>query len=91
MKSIPHYYRGILLNWKRYLLQKAEVPSCILPQNLCYNQYIQIDKEPVHLVKFSDKNINTAPHLYDSNNFFVHKDIVKERHKLQEETYFQWV
>ena len=72
VKSFPHYYRGILLNWKRYLLQKAKVPSCILPQNLCYNQYIQIDKEPVHLVKFSDKNINTVPQLYNSNNFFVH-------------------
>ena len=48
-----HYYRDILLNWKRYLSQKSDVPSCILSQNWWYNQYIQMDIEPVHLVKFS--------------------------------------
>ena len=65
VKSFPDYYRYILLNWKRYFSEKLELPSCILSQNLWYNQYIQINKEPIHLVKFSDKNINPASQLYD--------------------------
>ena len=74
---------------KRYFLQKPEVPSCILSQNLWFNQYIQIVKEPVHLIKFSDNCINTLSQLYDSNNFFINWNILKERYKLEEETCFQ--
>ena len=91
VKSFPHYCRDILVNWKRYLLQKPQILSCTLSQNLWYNQYIQIVKEPVHLVKFSGKNINTASQLYDPNKFFMNWDILKERYKLREETYFQWI
>ena len=53
VKSFPYYYRDILLIWKRYLLQKPEVPSCILSQNLWYI-HIQIDKEP-YPYQFSGK------------------------------------
>ena len=34
VKSFPDYYRDILLNWKRHLSQKPEVPSWIVSQNL---------------------------------------------------------
>ena len=59
-------------------------PSCVLSQNLCYNKYIQVDKGSFHLVKFSDKNINTVSDLYDSRNLFVNWEILKERYKSQE-------
>ena len=42
-------------------------------------------------MKFSDKNINTVSQLYDSNHLFINWGIIKERYKLQEETYFRWV
>ena len=48
---------------KMSIFQRKLFPYFILPQNLWFNQYIQINKEPVHLVKFSDKNIDTVPHL----------------------------
>ena len=88
VKSFPHCYRDILLNWKIYPSQKPEVPSYILSQSLWYNQYIQIDQKSVHLAKFSDKNINTVSQLYYSNNFFINWDVLEERYKLQGETYF---
>ena len=69
VKSFPYYYRFILVSF--------EVPSYIFSQNLWYNQYIEIDKEPVHLVEFSDKSINTVSQLYDSNNFFINWDIME--------------
>ena len=39
------------------------------------------------MIKFSDKNINTVSQHYDSNNFFINWDILKEHYKLQEENY----
>ena len=81
---------AILLNCKKKFSQK-EVPSCILSQNLWYNQIIQTNKESVHLAKFFDKNINTVSQLYDTNNFFINWNIPKERYKLQEQTCFPWV
>ena len=60
-------------------LTGKELPFCIFSKNLWYNQYIQIYREPVHLVKFSDKNINTVLQLYDSNNFRIKTGILKER------------
>ena len=91
VKSFPDCYRDILLNRKRYLSQKPGVPSCILSQNLWYNQYIQIEKEPVHLVKFSDKKINTVSQFYNPNNLSIIRDILQESYKFQAETYFQWI
>ena len=69
VKSFPYYYRDLFLNRKIYFLQKTEVTSCILSQNLWYHQYIQNDKETVHLANFSNKNINTVSQIYDLNNF----------------------
>ena len=50
-----------------------------------------MDKGPVLFVKFYDKSINTVSQIYDFNSFFINGDILKERYKLQQETYFQWV
>ena len=90
-KSFLHYYRDLLLNWKRYFWQKTEATSYILSQNLWFNQCIEVDKEPVHLANFSGKNKNTVSKTYDSNNSFINWNIIKKRYKLQEETYFQLI
>ena len=50
-----------------------------------------MDKGPVLFVNFYDKSINTVSQIYDLNSFFINGDILKERYKLQQETYFQWV
>ena len=44
--------------------RKPEIPSCILSQYLWYNENIQVDKNSVYLVRFSEKNINYVSHLF---------------------------
>ena len=61
---------------EKHFSQKPEVPSCIL------SQYIQIDKEHVQLANFPDKSVDTVSQFYDSDNFFINWDILKERDNL---------
>ena len=46
--SLIHFYREIILNWKKHLAMMAEISSCILSQYLWYNKSIQVDKASVN-------------------------------------------
>ena len=57
IKFFPSFYKEIFLYWKKYLTRKAEIPSCILSQYFWYNENIQVDKNSIYLIRFSEKNI----------------------------------
>ena len=57
IKFFPSFYKEIFLYWKKYLTRKPEIPSCILSQYLWYNENIQVDKNSIYLIRFSEKNI----------------------------------
>ena len=54
----PSFYKEIFLYRKKYIARKPEIPSCILSQYLWYNENIQVDKNSIYLVRFSEKNIS---------------------------------
>ena len=58
IKFFPSFYKEIFLYWNKYLTRKTEIPSCILPQYLWYNENIQVDENSIYLVRFSEKNSN---------------------------------
>ena len=64
IKFFPSFYKEIFLYWKKYLTRKPEIPSCILSQYLWYNENIQVDKNSIYLVRFSEKNINYVSQLF---------------------------
>ena len=45
----------MFLYWKKHLTKKPEISSCILPQYLWYNETIQVDKNSIYLLRFSEK------------------------------------
>ena len=46
--------RGIILYWKKYFTMITEI-TCNLFQYLWYNQNIQIDKNSIYFLRFSEK------------------------------------
>ena len=58
IKFFTSFYKEIFLYWKKYLSKKPEIPSCILSQYLWYNENIQVYKNSIYLVLFSEKNMN---------------------------------
>ena len=58
VKFFPSFFTEILLYWKKHLTRKLEIPSCISSQYLWHNENIQVDKNSVDLVWFSEKNMS---------------------------------
>ena len=63
IKIFLSFYKEIFLFWKKYLTRKPEIPLCILSQYLWYNENIEVDKNSIYLVRFSEKNINFVSQL----------------------------
>ena len=63
IKIFLSFYKEIFLYWKKYLTRKPEIPLCILSQYLWYNENIEVDKNSIYLVRFSEKNINFVSQL----------------------------
>ena len=57
IKFFVSFYKEIFLYWKKYLTRKSEIPSCILSQYLWYNENIQVEKNSIYLVQFSEKSV----------------------------------
>ena len=77
--------------WKKYLTRKPEIPSCILSQYLWYNENIQVDKNSIYLVRFSEKNINYVSQLFRPDGSIKKWHELKTEHELHESSYFQWL
>ena len=73
------FYKEIFLYWKKYLTIKPEIPSCIFSQYLWYNENISVDKNSIHLVRFSEKNIDYVSQLFRPDGS------IKKRHELKTE------
>ena len=58
VKFFPSSFRETFSYYKKYLTRKSELPSCIFSQYLWHNQNIQLDKNSICLVPFSEKNVN---------------------------------
>ena len=58
---------------------KPEIPSCIFSQYLWYNENISVDKNSIHLVRFSEKNIDYVSQLFRPDGS------IKKRHELKTE------
>ena len=60
----------------------TEITSCILPQYLWYNENIQIDKNPVYFLRFSEKisimfhNILLTIGTIEKNSMNLRKDTI---------------
>ena len=76
---------------KTYLTRKPEIPSCILPQYLWYNENIQVDKNSVYLVRFWEKNINYVPQLFRPDDSIKKWHELNTEYELRENSYFQWL
>ena len=85
------FYKEIFLYWKKYVTGKPEIPSCILSQCLWYNESIQVDKNSIHLVRFSEKNINYLFQLFSPDGSIKKWLELKAEYKLHEVSYFQWL
>ena len=77
--------------WKKCLTRKPEIPSCILSQYLWYNENIQVDKNSIYLVRFSEKNINYVSQLFRPDGSIKKWHELKTEHDLHESSYFQWL
>ena len=64
LNLFPSFYKKMFLYWKKYLTRKVEIPFCILSQYLQYNENIQVDKNSIYLVQFSEKNIMLLNFFY---------------------------
>ena len=91
IKFFPSFYKEIFLYWKKYLTRKPEIPSCILSQYLWYNENIQVDKNSIYLVRFSEKNINYVSQLFRPDGSIKKWHELKTEHELHESSYFQWL
>ena len=91
IKFFPSFYKEIFLYWKKYLTRKAEIPSCILSQYLWYNENIQVDKNSIYLVRFSEKNINYVSQLFGPDGSIKKWHELKTEHELHENSSFQWL
>ena len=91
IKFFPSFYKEIFLYWKKYLTRKPEIPSCILSQYLWYNNNIQVEKNSIYLVRFSEKNINYVSQLFRLEGSIKTWHELKTEHKLHENFYFQWL
>ena len=81
----------MFLYWKKYLTRKVEIPFCILSQYLQYNENIQVDKNSIYLVQFSEKNINYVSQLFRPDGSIKKWHELKTEHELHESSYFQWL
>ena len=91
IKFFPYFYKKIFLYWKKYLTRKAEIISCILCQYLWYNENIQVDKNSIYLVRFSEKNIKYVSQLFRPDGSIKKWHELKTEHELHESSYFQWL
>ena len=87
----PSFYKEIFLYWKKYLTRKPKIPSYILSQYLWYNENIQVDKNSVYLVRFSEQSINYVSQLFRPDGSIKKRHELKTEHKLHENSYFQWL
>ena len=88
-KFFPSFYKGMFLYWKKYLTRKPEIPSCILSQYLWYNGNIQVDKNSIYLVRFSEKNINYVSQLFRPDGPINKCHELNTERKLHEHSFFQ--
>ena len=63
IKFFPSFYNEIFLQWKKHLTRKPEM-SGVLSQYLWHNENIQVYKNSIYLVWFSEKNINYVSQLF---------------------------
>ena len=77
--------------WKKHLTRKPEIPSCILSQYLWYDENIQVDKNSIYLVRFSEKNINYVSQLFQPDGSIKKWHELKTEHELHENSSFQWL
>ena len=85
-KFFPSFYWEIMLNWERHFAMMAEITSCILSQYLWYNKSIQVDKNSVHFLMFSEKSIIYVLQLFGSINKW-HE--FKRKYNLNKTSYFK--
>ena len=91
LNFFPSCCKEIFLYWKNYLTRKPEIPSCILSQYLWYNENIQVDKNSIYLVQFSEKNINSVSQLFRPECSIKRWHELKTECELYENSYFQWL
>ena len=91
IKIFTSLYKEIFLYWKKYLTRKPEIASCIFPQYLWYNEDIQVDKNSIYLVWFSEKNINYVSQLFRTDVSIKKWLELKSEHGLYENSSFQWL
>ena len=91
VKFFPSFCKEISLHWEKYVARKPEIPCCILSQYLWYNENIQVDKNSIYLVRFSEKNINYVSQLFRPDDSIKKWHELKTEHKLHENSYFQWL
>ena len=61
-----------------------------LSQYLWYNENIQVDKNSIYLVRFSEKNINYVSQLFRPDGSIKTWHELMTEHELHENSYFQW-
>ena len=87
----PSFFKEIFLYWKKYLTIKSEISSCFLSQYLRYNENIQVDKNSIYLVRFSEKNINYVSQIFRPDFSIKKWHELKTEHELHENSCFQWL
>ena len=62
-----------------------------MPQYLWCNENIQVEKNSIYLVRFSEKNINYVSQLFRPDGSIKKWHELKTEHELHESSYFQWL
>ena len=66
-KLLP-FYKDIFINSKTHFSSSPEIPACLLSQFSWFNKYIQIEKNPVCLTKFTAKNTDFLSQLFEEGS-----------------------
>ena len=83
LNNLPHFYKYIFTQWRKYLSFSVSFPSAITSQFLWFNKYIKVDREET----FS----NLAEQLFDLEWKLKNWTTVKKEYHLLESQSMQWM
>ena len=87
-KKMPEFYREMLRNWSKFLLNDPSLPSTILLQYLWFNKHIKTGNNSVYFSHFSNYGINFIGNLVDINGKNKSWDAIKFEYNLTDREKF---
>ena len=88
--KFPKFYKNILFQWSSSFLASSELPSCILPNFLWFNNHILIEKKSIFFCDFSDKGLNFVYQLFNNNENIKSWSSIKEEFGFSNIWNFKW-